>query len=173
MTETSGYNDTWLGTGNTPGALSVAQDIHSGLYYGNLSAWVWWQGSELGGIGNYNLMKSTTAGKKYYASKHFYRYIRPGAVRIAATSTDTKAIFSTAYEHTTKGTHTVVVINSGTVAKLIYLEGAGLPSTFTMYRTTAGTDNCSLIGTVSTGLSNAFLVPAKSIITLQAGGDPL
>ena len=51
MTETSGYEDSWLGNATSPGALSVAQDIHSGLYYGNISAWVWWQGSELGGIG--------------------------------------------------------------------------------------------------------------------------
>jgi glucuronoarabinoxylan endo-1,4-beta-xylanase len=173
MTETSGYLDAWLGSTDKPGALSLAQDIHSGLYFGNMSAWVWWQGSETSGIGEYNLMNGTTVGKKYYASKHFYRYIRPGAVRIAATSSETDEIFMTAYEHTANGTHTVVVINSGTVPKLIYLDGSGLPSTFSMYRTTAGDENCTLVGPVSVGLSNAFLIPAQSIITLQAGGDPL
>src|SRR5690606_13848632 len=88
MTETSGYADDWLGNGTKPGALSLAQDVHAGLYYGNMSAWVWWQGSQLDGIGEFNLMNGTTAGKKYYASKHFYRYIRPGAVRVKAESSD-------------------------------------------------------------------------------------
>lgn len=174
MTETSGYLDAWLGSSVKPGALSLAQDIHAGLYYGNMSAWVWWQGSGQGGIDEFNLMKGTTVGKKYYASKHFYRYVRPGAVRIAGVSTD-PTVFVTAYEHATNGTHTVIVINSGTAAKNLYLSsvGSGLSDSFSMYRTTEGSENCTLIGTVNTGMLNSFVIPAKSIITLQAGGDPL
>lgn len=172
MTETSGYVDSWLGS-DSPGALSLAQDIHAGLYYGNMSAWVWWQGSQLDGIGAYNLMNGLTAGKKYYVSKHYYRYIRPGAVRISATSGEPNNIFVTAWQHTGKATMTLVVINSGTADKLIYLDGEGLPDTFSMYRTTGGTDNCTLSGTVGKTEVNAFVIPAKSIITLQAGGDPL
>jgi len=172
MTETSGYLDAWLGSSDKPGALSLAQDIHAGLYYGNMSAWVWWQGSQQGGIGEYNLMQGTTTGKKYHASKHFYRYIRPGAVRIAGSSEDPN-IFVTAYEHTTNGTHTVIVINSGTASKSVYLNGANLPNSFSMYRTRSGDDNCTLIESVGIGPTNSFVLPAKSIITLQAGGNPL
>lgn len=171
MTETSGYADTWLGNGTTPGALSLAQDIHAGLYYGNMSAWIWWQGSQLDGIGEFNLMNGITAGKKYYASKHFYRYIRPGAVRIKAESADQENIFLTAYRHETNDTHTIVIINSGTTDKLISLAGNDLPGSFEMYRTTSGGENCNSVGTVNT--AEAFVLPAQSIVTLQAGGDPL
>lgn len=171
MSETSGYVDAWLGTSDKPGALSLGQDIHAGLYYGNISGWIWWQGSELGNIGEYNLMNGTTAGKKYYVSKHFYRYVRPGAVRFKAESSDTENVFVTAYRHEGKDTHTLILINSGTTDKLISLTGNDVPGSFEMYRTTQGDDNCSLIGTVNT--SEPFVLPAQSIATLQAGGDPL
>lgn len=173
MTETSGYGDHWETTGDTPGALSLAQDIHAALYFGNVSAWVWWQGSELDGIGEFNLMQGTETGKKYSVSKHFYRYVRPGATRIGATSSDEDGLFVTAYEHTGNGTLTIVVINSEDENRLVYVSGNEIPNTFDMYRTTSDTDNCYLVGEVSTGAENAFFVPAKSVLTLQAGGDPL
>jgi len=172
MTETSGYLESWLGSSTKPGALSLAQDIHAGLYYGNISAWVWWQGSQLDGMGEFNLMQGTTVGKKYFVSKHFYRYIRPEATRIKATTTDLK-LFVTAYQHLTKATQTIVVINSDQRAKRIFLTGSGLLDTFQMYRTSEGTENCAFINAIKTGEGNSFVIPAKSIITLQAGGDAL
>jgi glucuronoarabinoxylan endo-1,4-beta-xylanase len=173
MTETSGYADTWLGTADKPGAFNLAQDIYAGLYYGNMSAWVWWQGSQLDGIGDYNLMKGTSAGKKYYASKHFYRFIRPGAVRVNATSTEPESIFITSFTHDTNGTLSIIVINSGAKDRLVKIEGSDLPANFDLYRTTAGEDNCNLIGKVYSGNDSTFLLPARSIITLQSGGNPL
>ncbi len=171
MTETSGYADDWLGNGTTPGALNLAQDIHAGLYYGNMSAWIWWQGSQLDGIGEFNLMNGTTGGKKYYASKHFYRYIRPGAVRIKAESSDSDKVFITAYRHDANDTYTLVIINSGTADKPISVTGDDLPASFAMYRTAEGADNCSFIADVN--IDETFVLPAQSIVTLQAGGDPL
>lgn len=85
MTETSGYDDTWEGE---PGAFALALDIMSALNNGNVAGWVWWQGSENPGssnIGEFALMNGLVKGKKYYASKQFYRYIRPGAVRVTGT----------------------------------------------------------------------------------------
>lgn len=172
MTETSGYVDTWETSAGKPGAINLAMDLHSGLYYGNMSAWVWWQGSGGAGgtIGEFELMKGINTGKKYAASKHFYRYIRPGAVRVKTTS-DNATVLVTAYENIAKGTNTIVIINKGD-AKSITLTGTGLPATFKMYRSSA-TENCALIGDVTTGAGNKVEVPAKSIITLQAGGDAL
>ena len=108
MTETSGYQDSWTAT---PGAFSLALDMMSGLNNGNMSGWVFWQGSEnpgsTSGIGEFVLMNGAVKGKKYYVSKQFYRYIRPGAVRVAATSTNSN-VFVSAYQHTAQGTHTIV-----------------------------------------------------------------
>jgi hypothetical protein len=35
MTETSGYLDAWEGTSNKPGALSLAIDMQTALYFGD------------------------------------------------------------------------------------------------------------------------------------------
>lgn len=172
MTETSGYVDSWEKSGTSPGALNLAMDIYSGLIFGNLSGWVWWQGSEGGAIGEYNLMNGANVGKKYFVSKHYYRYIRPGAVRVKSTSDD-RDIFVSAFEHTAKGTNTIILINAGSTDKSISLEGTGLPAEFSIYLTTSGAENCKLIGIVTSNTDNSFVMPAKSVVTLQAGGDPL
>jgi O-glycosyl hydrolase len=170
MTETSGYVDAWEGENNKPGAFGLANDMHTALYYGDLSAWVYWQGSGLGGINEYNLMSDLVVGKKYYASKNFYRFIRPGAVRLATTSPD-PAVVLTAYEHVANGTHTIVLINNATTAKTINLAmtGSGLPASFEMFVTSASR-NCESLGTVAAG---SITLPARSVVTLQAGGTPL
>jgi O-glycosyl hydrolase len=171
MTETSGYTEAWEKVGTKPGALNLALDIHAALYYGNISAWVWWQGSQ-GTLDEFSLMSGTSTGKKYSISKHFYRYIRPGAVRVKSTTADPD-FFVTAYENQAKGTQTIIIINSGSTDKAVSLTGTGLPTTFKMYRTNFGTENCLFIKDVSSGTVSSFAVPAKSIVTLQAGGDAL
>ncbi|MGD0754995.1 MAG: glycoside hydrolase family 30 beta sandwich domain-containing protein [Bacteroidales bacterium] len=172
MTETSGYSDSWISSGTTPGALNLAMDIYSGLNYGNMQAWVWWQGSEASGISNYSLMSNNTCGKKYYVSKHYYRFIRPGAIRVKSTSDDPE-VFVTAFNHQEKGTTTIVIINDGSEAKSVSVLGDDLPAVFTIYLTTSGSENCKEAGTLNPGQDNQFELPAKSIVTLQAGGDPL
>jgi O-glycosyl hydrolase len=171
MTETSGYSDAWLSSAKTPGALNLAMDIYSGLAYGNMQAWVWWQGSQ-SSIDNFSLMSSTSTGKKYSVSKHYYRYIRPGAVRVNAT-TDDPNIYVTAYEHTVKGTNTLIIINAGAEGKSVTIEGANLPANYTIYRTNSGSENCKEVGTINSGFGNYFELPANSMVTLQAGGNPL
>jgi len=171
MSETSGYTDSWEKAGSLPGALNLALDMHAALFYGNISAWVWWQGSQ-SVTNEFSLMSGLTTGKKYSVSKHFYRYIRPGAVRLKSSVTDAE-LFVTAYENLAKGTNTIVIINNGSTDKSVSLTGEGLPLSYKMYRTNATTENCSYIKDVNSGSSNGFTVPTKSIVTLQAGGDAL
>ena len=170
MTETSGYQDSWTGS---PGAFSLALDIMSGLNNGNMAGWVFWQGSEnpgsTSGIGDFVLMNGLVKGKKYYASKQFYRYIRPGAVRVGATSTNANVSVS-AFQHTAQGTNTIVLANTAASAQTVTVGGAGLPQSFAIFRTSA-TDNCVDAGIYTTGTS--LTLPARSIVTLQAGGTPL
>ena len=172
MSETSGYSENWETTDDRTGALGLGLDMMAALVHGNVNAWVWWQGSELDGIDEYNLMNGTVPGAKYFVSKHYYRFIRPGAVRIHTTSTD-EDIFVTAFKHVENGTVSVVIINAGE-PKAISIEGNGLPPAFEMYRTNpADSENCALISNVSRGDDGSFLLPRKSIVTLQAGGNPL
>ena len=170
MTETSGYVDAWNGS---PGAFALALDIMSALNNGNVSAWIWWQGSldpgSTDGIGEFELMRGLVKGKKYYASKQFYRYIRPGAVRIGATSTNPDVSVS-AFDHAMNGTHTVVVANTSDDEQNVSLVGAGLPASFTVYRSTEE-ENALNVGDYTTG--SPLLLPPRSIVTLQSGGAPL
>jgi len=146
-------------------------DIHSGLYYGNMSAWVWWQGCG-STIDDFSLMSGTQTGKKYAVSKQYYHSVCPGAVRIKAT-TDDADFLVTAFENTAKGTHTIVIINSESAEKSVTLTGTHLLDTFKMYRTNSGSENCIFIKDVNSGSANSFAVPAKTIVTLQSGGDAL
>jgi O-glycosyl hydrolase len=173
MTETSGYLDSWLGSSDKPGAFALGLDIMSALNNGNVAGWVWWQGSEnpgsTGGIGEFALMNGLVKGKKYYASKQFYRYIRPGAVRVGASSVNDN-VFVSAYEHAGAGTHTIVVANTSTSAQTVTLGGAGLPASFTLYRSSSS-ENTVNAGEYATG--SPLILPARSLTTLQAGGTPL
>src|SRR6185503_8316224 len=131
-----------------------------------------WQGSENPGssnIGEFVLMNGMVKGKKYYASKQFYRYIRPGAVRVGATSTNA-SVFVSAYQHSAQGTHTIVLANTSTSTQTVTVGGADLPTTFTVIRTSA-TDNAAEVGTYNTG--TVLSLPARALVTLQAGGAPL
>jgi O-glycosyl hydrolase len=171
MTETSGYAESWEKSSGKPGALDLARDMHSALFYGNLSAWVWWQGSQTD-LNEFALMSGTTTGKKYSVSKHFYRYVRPGAVRLKSTATDPE-LAVTAFENAAKKTQTVVIINSGTTDKSVSLAGKGLLGTFKMYRTNSDQENCTFIEDVRPDGKSSFAIPAKTIVTLQGGGDAL
>ena len=166
MTETSGYGENWVKTGTKPGALDLAIDIQSALIYGNASAWVWWQGSEMGGIGEYNLMQGTIKGKKYFASKHFYRFIRPGARRVKLAFNSADGVIGSAFEHTALGNFVIVLINSSEKPVKVNFSGTDIPNEFDFYFSTAS-DECKKKDT-KVSKSNIVL-PAKSIVTLVNG----
>lgn len=172
MTETSGYTESWEAPEGNSGAFSLGLDIMTALVYGNINAWIWWQGSELDGIDEFNLMNGVAPGNKYHVSKHYYRFIRPGAVRVQATSSSDD-VFVTAFKHDENGTTSVVIINAGGT-KAVSLSGSGIPAGFEMYRTSEEvSENCALIAQVGSGENGRFLLPARSIVTLQSGGNPL
>ncbi|MDQ2657020.1 MAG: hypothetical protein M3Y60_06330 [Bacteroidota bacterium] len=166
MTETSGYLDSWNGEGDTPGALSLAIDLQTALLFGDVSGWIVWQGSSLDPINEFTMMSDLTVGKKYYASKNFYRYIRPGAVRIEGTSSD-ESVSVSAFEHQADGTHTIILINTASEAKGVSVSLVG---EYEMFITSA-TKDCESAGTVHA--EKTIVLPARSVVTLYSGEDSL
>jgi glucuronoarabinoxylan endo-1,4-beta-xylanase len=166
MTETSGYTDAWS---DANGARDLAFAIYAALNYGQASAWIWWQGSELGGApGQYTLMGGTQyLGKRYYVSKNFYRYIRPGAKAVKVTTTDS-SLFVVAFTNPGSGAFTIVAINTASSDKTLTIGGAGVPQTFDAYRTSAS-DNCVAAGNMANG---AITLKADSVTTLVNGSTP-
>ncbi len=164
MTETSGYEDSWEAQ-ELPGAIDLAQGIYAALRFGDASAWVWWQGSELGGTTEYSLMAGPgTLSKRYHVSKQFYRFIRPGARRVEATSDDDEALV-VAFDHAAMGALTLVVINVGTDEKPLTLAGPELPGSFEVYRSSA-TEDCAALGQIA---ADAIVLPPRSVTTLVSG----
>lgn len=167
MTETSGYNESWTAS-DKPGALNLAMDIHSALYHGKVSAWVWWQGSSADNINEFSLMKGTDVkGKKYYVSKHFYRFIRPGAKMVKIDYDETKDVFVSGYENTAMGSFTMVLINNSDKIVKMNLSGSNIPADYDYYITTSGSDNCTKRDAKST--KDNIILPAKSVVTLVNG----
>jgi hypothetical protein len=92
---------------------------------------------------------------------------------VKATSDDA-SVFATAFKHDTNATSTIILINSSEEDKKVTFSGEDIPGIFNMYRTTSAyAESCSLIEDVNSGLTNTFILPARSMVTLQAGGDPL
>jgi len=156
MTETSGYVDAWEGGKNArgderPGAFDLAQAIFAALYYGKVSSWLWWQGS--------------VVGKRYYASKHFYRFIRPGARMLRSTSDDPK-LLSVAFAHERLGNFVSVLINGEKAEKRVRLVVDGVPAELEAYVTSATTP----IGLQRSRVArDAITLPPRSIMTVVSG----
>jgi hypothetical protein len=172
MSETSGYVDTIEAGPNAkgeilPGALDLAQSIYAALYHGHASAWVWWQGSELGASApsEFALMSGVAKrGKKYYVSKNYYRTIRTGAQMVQAASDDSEVLVA-AFDHSAANTLTIIAINGGQASKSVTLTGANLPSQFQAYRTSA-TEDYAAVGPMAPA---AITLPARSITSLVSG----
>jgi O-glycosyl hydrolase len=163
MTETSGYSNTWSGTGPYPGALGAALAIGSALKYGQIGAWVWWQGSSLGGLGEYNLIGDTEAGNLYYVHKHFYKYIRPGAQMVKVNCADDDMLI-TAFAHKGEKRFTVVIVNGSSDPKKIEFKGGEMGGNFVMYQTTSS-DTVNFRITNTGGNGNTVVVPRNSVCT--------
>jgi glucuronoarabinoxylan endo-1,4-beta-xylanase len=177
MTETSGHQQTW------DGALKMAADTHEYLVGGNYSAWIYWQITDTERSGQYALLVDGDPNRspKYHAAKHFYRYVRPGDVRIDATSSDADLLVSS-FRGQMSSAAAVVLINRGDAEATVMLDYAARrdadpdgpadphrAKSFTVYRSTSD-ERCAEKGTYAPGAK--LTMPPKSIVTLYHEGRP-
>ncbi|MBX3241755.1 MAG: PKD domain-containing protein [Chitinophagaceae bacterium] len=157
MTETSGYENT------LDGAIALSRAMYIALKYGNASAWVFWTMSTTQ-LDAYSLMNANgVKSKRYYISKNFFRYIRPGAQRFQIES-DNEHILPLAFHHEEHGVSTIIVINTDDSGKPFNLSGTGLKDNYNAYITNE-TKDCESTGEVSS--NDVILIPARSVLTLQ------
>jgi glucuronoarabinoxylan endo-1,4-beta-xylanase len=159
MTETSGYPNT------QDGAVDLSKAMYIALKYGKASAWVFWTLST-SNLDAYSLMNSAgVKSKRYYASKNFYRYIRPGARRFEISSMNNDKLLPLAFNHAADGNTTLVIINDNKDSGMpIRLTGPGIPAEMTMF-VTSKDDDCKNYGTVKS--SDVIFLPASSIVTFH------
>ncbi len=138
QTETSMvYSQDWKG------AMDLASTILLGLKYGKMSAWCWWALADREESKEFTLIINGKLGHRYYASKHFYRYIRPGAVHLK-TDTEDSDIQAIAFNHKEEGTITVIIINKSDKEKKAIVKMDNIPDELKIYRSTES-ENCILL----------------------------
>jgi glucuronoarabinoxylan endo-1,4-beta-xylanase len=137
--------------------------MYIALKFGNVSAWIFWSIST-SNLDAYSLMNSAgVKSKRYYASKNFYRYIRPGAKRFEISSANTDKLLPLAFDYPLDHTTTIVVINDNKDSGMpVRLTGTGIPAELTVF-VTSKDDDCKNYGTVKS--SDVILLPANSIVT--------
>jgi len=106
MTETSGHANTW------DGAMLLAANIYNALRYGDINAWLWWAIADKASSAKYALIVDGEPTGRYFASKHFYHFIRPGAVRIA-TECNNEDVLSLGFKESGAYKLVIVLINKG------------------------------------------------------------
>ncbi|HPG38931.1 MAG TPA: FlgD immunoglobulin-like domain containing protein [bacterium] len=156
MTETSGHANTW------DGALELAGNIYNALAFGNASAWAYWSFAVNKDSEVFGLVVDNKPTSKFYVSKQYYKYIRPGAIRVDALSTDAD-VPCIAFKHNQEKSLTLVLLNKSDDPKAVQIGGAGLPDLFDSY-TTAENRNFTPGDRVARG--GVVLLPASSITTL-------
>lgn len=156
MTETSGYPNT------QDGAMALSKAMYIALKYGNASAWVFWSISTTT-LDAYSLMSSAGAkSKRYFVSKNYYKYVRPGAQRFEITSADAH-VLPLAFVNTAEASTTIVITNDENTGKAVKLTGTGIPAQFSVFVTSENKD-CEDMGVLNA--SDVVLVPAKSVVTI-------
>ena len=157
MTETSGFENDYAG------AMKMAKAMYTALRFGNISAWLFWSLST-NSLDAFSLMSSSgQKSKRYWVSKNFYRYIRPGATRIKATAPENSGIYALAFTHPAEASQTILFINDNSTGRFIKLDGPSLLSQYDLFVTTEE-DDCKGYGMVNAG--EAIFLPSTAVVTL-------
>ena len=148
--------ETWIEGGTFNNALDLAGAIHGSLWAGNVSLWTNWS------FGDMQLLRNQPTNS-FYTSKNYFRFIRPGALRIR-TATNNQDVMVSAFEHPENKTLTVVVINKSLLARSARLYGNNLPSGFKAFRTTEN-EKCLEVDSIT---GDVFILPPRSVTTFYS-----
>lgn len=178
MSETSGAQPEWISEnkdGRPNGALTIGVALHDALVAGNLNAWIFWSFQDGNKLTQYNLTcNGDLSAKKYNAAKQYFRFIRPGAVRLDA-SPDNYDMNICVFLNEKQKMLTVILTNMEKEEHTVNLTvpAALKVAAFKGYRTTEKENFHALDDIAITGGKASLQVPGESIVTLvgSCGGD--
>jgi O-glycosyl hydrolase len=161
--------------GTDASGMSWAQNIYNGLTNANLNAFLYWWGSTTPSENgdNEGLLEingsTVTASGRLWAFANYSDFIRPGAVRIGATSSDSNLLL-TAFKNT-NGTVAIVAVNENTSADPVTfsLTGTGVPNgaVATPYVSDSSSDAAAQPGVAVSGGAFSSTLPARSVVTFD------
>ncbi|MBC8160298.1 MAG: hypothetical protein H7Z42_03680, partial [Roseiflexaceae bacterium] len=178
MTETSGEAAPWLNTTTgfpSNGGWSIALKMHQALTTGQQSAWVYWQFSDGGNVGESTLTDATQRqnAPKYVAFKHFSKYIRPNAQRVAANVSGSTTLNASAYVHDDNRTVTAVLVNSSASPQTVSVRLPSTPAGISSMQTFISSESSLWqTGTASVSAGSVSItVPGYGVATLFGQGS--
>lgn len=154
------------------GAIQTAYELSDALTRANISAYFYWQFSDVPASSTAALMGYGIPNVKYQALKHYYRYIRPGAERVQTTS-DNSSVYVAAFQKPDNGDDTMVLVNylNEPADVTLSLSGNDWANTFKGVRSMSNSYHQS-IGTVTVNAGTITIsLPAQSITTLYSGAE--
>jgi O-glycosyl hydrolase len=159
--------------GTDASGLTWAQNIFNGLDEANLSAFLYWWGSSTPSTNgdNESLIQingsTVTPSGRLWAFANFSDYVRPGAVRIGASTSDGN-ITVDAFENT-NNTIAIVALNTSTSSDTdtYSLTGTGVANgaTVTPHLTNSSNDVATQATTSVSSGSFSYTIPARSLVT--------
>ncbi|WP_435280301.1 glycoside hydrolase family 30 protein [Streptomyces koelreuteriae] len=161
------WNEAW-DDGSGYDGFTVAGAVHDALTKGNTSGYVYWYGASTGATRGLIQMDGANyhVSKRLWALANYSRFIRPGATRIGATTSDGNLRLS-AFRNT-DGTVTVVALNAASSATPVSfgLQNIGFTTgTATPYLTNGSQSTARQPAVPVTGGSLKATVPARSLVT--------
>ena len=164
--------------GSDASGLTWAQHIFAGLDSANLNAFLYWWGSSTpsGNGDNESLIQingsTVTPSGRLWAFAGWSDYVRPGAVRIGATTSDGNLTLD-AFKNT-NNTIAIVALNTGTSSDTVNfaLTGTGVSNgaTVSSWLTNSSSSNASQAATTVSGGSFTATLPARSLVTYTIPG---
>lgn len=147
--------------GTSGDGFTWADDIQNALTQGDVSAFFYWWGASAS-TANSGLIQvqgsAINLSKRYWAFAAFGRFIRPGAVRLGASST-ASGLEVSAFRNA-DGSRVAEILNTGSAGQPVSLRGLG-----NGHATAYVTNEANSV----TPVTGPLTVPARSLLTVVAG----
>jgi len=154
--------------GSMADALIWAQDIHNWMTSANASAWLWWQiFSPYSDNEPLYQPGTTTPSKRLFVIGQWSKFVRPGWVRVDATTEPQSGVFISAFKNSSTGAFAIVAVNTTNGGLSQVFSFSGFPTVTTVTPSlTDSTMNLAAQADVNVS-SNSFsyTLPAQSVTT--------
>lgn len=148
--------------------------IMEGMLKGNIATWIVWQLGDGEALSEHTLLGTglNPDNSKYHVAKHFFRHLRPGAVRVGTVPESQPGEFSVvAWVNPQPSSLTVVLFNPGPSRDFVLKFPAGFSGPLQQYQSQEGAGyRRRPAADLVEGEARHISVPGQSLTTLTTGG---
>lgn len=170
------YTELGNGDATMEGAMALVRTIDTSISFGGASGYINWLFTTEPGVSTFDtLMDGATPTKKYYALKHFARYVSPGS-QLLTTNYSGDAVRVSTFKNSQTGAVSIVLSNDRDTPvnlqinfqNVASLPGGAIPASFRQFRTSA-TENTTELARITGANGMTVSLPSKSMVTLYSG----